>query len=113
MGFACLAERSPPCVRWSRLPTEPLVCMAWVAAVTNTVRIGTSILVLPMRNPKEVAKSLATTDQLSGGRVVLGTAAGCLRTEFEALGVLGPKSRGPSRARRTIHIDAAKPAGGD
>lgn len=66
---------------------EPLASMAWVAAVTNTVRIGTSILVLPMRNPIEVAKSLATIDQFSGGRVVLGTAAGWLETEFDALGV--------------------------
>ena len=66
---------------------EPLASMAWVAAVTNTVRIGTSILVLPMRHPIEVAKSLATIDQFSGGRVVLGTAAGWLEAEFDALGV--------------------------
>ena len=66
---------------------EPLASMAWVAAVTTTVRIGTSILVLPMRNPIEVAKSLATIDQFSVGRVVLGTAAGWLEKEFDALGM--------------------------
>jgi probable F420-dependent oxidoreductase len=66
---------------------EPLACMAWVAAATSTVRIGTTVLVLPMRNPIVVAKSLATIDQLSGGRVVLGTAAGWLEAEFDALGV--------------------------
>jgi probable F420-dependent oxidoreductase len=66
---------------------EPLASMAWVAAATTTVRIGTTVLVLPMRNPVVVAKSLATIDQLSGGRVVLGTAAGWLEAEFDALGV--------------------------
>jgi probable F420-dependent oxidoreductase len=66
---------------------EPLTSMAWVAAATSTVRIGTTVLVLPMRNPILVAKSLATIDQLSGGRVVLGTAAGWLEAEFDALGV--------------------------
>ncbi len=66
---------------------EPLASMAWVAASTTTVRIGTTVLVLPMRNPIVMAKSLATIDQLSGGRVVLGAAAGWLEAEFDALGV--------------------------
>jgi probable F420-dependent oxidoreductase len=66
---------------------EPLTSMAWVAAATSTVRIGTTVLVLPTRNPIVVAKSVATIDQLSGGRLVLGTAAGWLEAEFDALGV--------------------------
>src|SRR5258706_8837098 len=57
---------------------EPLASMAWVAASTTTVRIRTTVLVLPMRNPIVMAKSLATIDQLSGGRVVLRAAAGPL-----------------------------------
>ena len=45
------------------------------------------VLVLPMRNPLVVAKTVASIDQLSGGRVILGTAAGWLEAEFDALGV--------------------------
>lgn len=66
---------------------EPLAAMAWVAAVTSRVRIGTTVLVLPMRNPIVVAKMLASIDQMSGGRVIFGTAAGWLKEEFDALGV--------------------------
>ena len=66
---------------------EPLVAMAWVAAATNRVRIGTTVLVLPMRNHLHVAKAVASVDQMSGGRVILGTAAGWLKAEFDALGV--------------------------
>ena len=66
---------------------EPLAVMSWVAAATSRVRIGTTVLVLPMRGPVVVAKSIATIDQLSGGRVILGAAAGWLEAEFDALGV--------------------------
>ena len=66
---------------------EPLAVMAWVAAKTSKVKIGTTVLVLPMRNPIVVAKSLASIDLLSGGRVILGTAAGWLKAEFDALGI--------------------------
>jgi probable F420-dependent oxidoreductase len=66
---------------------EPLTVMAWAAAVTSRVGIGTTVLVLPMRNPIVVAKSIATIDQLSGGRVILGAAAGWLEAEFDALAV--------------------------
>jgi len=66
---------------------EPLAVMAWVAAKTSRVKIGTTVLVLPMRNPIVIAKSLASIDLLSGGRVILGTAAGWLKAEFDALGI--------------------------
>lgn len=66
---------------------EPLAVMAWVAAKTSSIKIGTTVLVLPMRNPIVVAKSLASIDLLSGGRVILGTAAGWLKAEFDALGI--------------------------
>ena len=66
---------------------EPLAVMSWVAAATSRVRVGTTVLVLPMRNPIVMGKSLATIDQLSGGRVILGAAAGWLEAEFNALGV--------------------------
>jgi len=66
---------------------EPLAVMAWVAAKTTRIGIGTTVLVLPMRNPVVVAKSLASIDKLSGGRVIFGTAAGWLKEEFDALGI--------------------------
>ena len=81
---------------------EPVASMAWVAAFTERVRIGTTVLVLPMRNPLVVAKMLATIDQLSAGRVILGTAAGWLEAEFDALGV--PFSERGPRTDEAIEI---------
>lgn len=66
---------------------EPLVCMTWVASATSTVEIGTSVLVLPMRQPTAVAKSLASIDLLSGGRVITGVGCGHIKAEFDSLGV--------------------------
>ncbi len=66
---------------------EPLVALTWVAAYTTRVGLGTTVLVLPMRNPLIVAKMVASLDHLSGGRVILGIAAGWLEAEFNALGV--------------------------
>ena len=66
---------------------EPLTTMSWIAAHTKRVGIGTTVLVLPMRHPLNVAKSIATIDQFSGGRVILGVAAGWLEAEFDALGI--------------------------
>jgi probable F420-dependent oxidoreductase len=66
---------------------EPLTTMSWIAAHTKRVGLGTTVLVLPMRHPLNVAKSIATIDQFSGGRVILGVAAGWLEAEFDALGI--------------------------
>ena len=66
---------------------EPLTTMSWIAAHTKRVGIGTTVLVLPMRHPLNVAKSIATIDLFSGGRVILGVAAGWLEAEFDALGI--------------------------
>ncbi|GDX27951.1 hypothetical protein LBMAG13_03750 [Actinomycetes bacterium] len=66
---------------------EPLVALTWVAACTHRVGLGTTVLVLPMRNPLVLAKMVASIDQLSNGRIILGIAAGWLEAEFDALGV--------------------------
>ena len=66
---------------------EPLTVLSYVAARTSRIRLGTSTLILPYRHPLLVAKAVATLDQLSGGRVILGVAAGWLEAEFAALGV--------------------------
>jgi probable F420-dependent oxidoreductase len=64
---------------------EALTTIAWLAAKTSRIRVGTSILVLPMRNAILAAKQAATLDDLSGGRVVLGVAAGWNEGEFRNL----------------------------
>ncbi len=65
---------------------EPLTTLAYVAGATTRVRVGTSVLVAPQRNPLIVAKEIATLDALSGGRVEIGVGVGWMREEFEILG---------------------------
>jgi len=66
---------------------DPLLTLTWAAAVTSRVRLGTSVLVLPMRHPLPLAKELATLQNLSQGRLILGAGVGWLEAEFDALGV--------------------------
>ena len=65
---------------------EPVLTLTWVAAVTERVNLGTSVLVLPMRHPIPLAKELATLQNLSDGRLILGAGVGWLEPEFAALG---------------------------
>jgi probable F420-dependent oxidoreductase len=64
---------------------EPLALLNYVAAITTRVKIGTSVIILPYRNPIVLAKMLATTDQLAGGRLIFGAAVGWMEPEFAAL----------------------------
>ena len=64
---------------------EPLITFSYVAARTTRLKLGTGILVLPMRHMVVAAKQTATLDQLSGGRVILGVGTGAYREEYEAL----------------------------
>jgi probable F420-dependent oxidoreductase len=66
---------------------DPLVGLTYLAAVTDRVRLGTGILLLPQRNPVYTAKYVADLDVLSGGRVDLGIGIGWLEEEFDALNV--------------------------
>jgi probable F420-dependent oxidoreductase len=66
---------------------DPILTLTWVAAVTERVRLGTSVIVLPMRHPLPLAKELATLHNLSDGRLILGVGVGWLEAEFAALGV--------------------------
>ena len=66
---------------------DPLTILAFAAAQTERVTLGTSVLVLPYHNPMRLAKQAATLDQLSGGRVALGVGVGVIDTELEAMGV--------------------------
>ena len=66
---------------------DPLVWLSYAAAVTKKIRLATGILILPQRHPVYVAKEVATLDQLSGGRAILGVGIGWLREEFQVLGI--------------------------
>lgn len=66
---------------------EALTAVAYLATITERINVGTSVLVIPYRNPIQTAKALATADYLSGGRVILGAGVGWWREEFAALGV--------------------------
>jgi len=66
---------------------EPILTLAWAAAATKRVRLGTSVIVLPMHHPVPIAKQLATLQTLSNGRVIFGIGVGWLEAEFSALGV--------------------------
>lgn len=64
---------------------EPLSLLTHLGAVTNRVNIGTSVVILPYRNPVILGKAIATADVLSRGRVIFGAAVGWMEGEFQAL----------------------------
>jgi probable F420-dependent oxidoreductase len=66
---------------------HPLSILSYLAAVTQRVTLGTSVIVMPYHDPVELAKYAATLDQLSGGRLVLGLGVGGMPEEFAALGI--------------------------
>jgi len=66
---------------------DPLSGIAYFAAETSHVTLGTSVLIVPYRDPVFTAKFLSTVDYLSGGRLVVGVGAGWLEQEFDALSV--------------------------
>jgi probable F420-dependent oxidoreductase len=75
------APYPPSAVFW-----DPVLTLTWAAAFTRRIGLGTSVLVLPMRHPLPLAKELATLQNLSGGRFILGAGVGWMAAEFAALG---------------------------
>jgi probable F420-dependent oxidoreductase len=65
---------------------DPVLTLTWAAAFTKGIGLGTSVLVLPMRHPLPLAKELATLQNLSEGRLILGAGVGWMEAEFAALG---------------------------
>ena len=66
---------------------DPFILLTYIAAETSKILIGTSVIILPYRNPVVTAKTASTLDLVSGGRLIFGVGPGWLREEFEALGV--------------------------
>lgn len=68
---------------------EPMVILAYLASQTRSIKLGTGVVVAPIRNPVTLAKQAITLDHLSGGRFVLGIGLGAYREEFESFGGRG------------------------
>jgi len=66
---------------------DPLATLAFITAVTERVKISTQVLILPYRAPLPTAKWIASIQQLSGGRLLLGAGVGWMEAEFNALGI--------------------------
>jgi probable F420-dependent oxidoreductase len=81
---------------------DPLVGLAFLAAVTHRVKLGTGIIILPQRQPGVLAKQVASLDVLSNGRFIFGVGVGYLEPELRALGA-SLEDRGP---RSDEYLDA-------
>jgi len=78
---------------------DSLMTLSHVASITSSVRLGTSILILPLRQPAVLAKEVATLHHLSGGRYIFGIGVGWYAPEFEACG-----TRRSERGERTDEV---------
>ena len=81
---------------------EPWTTLSFVASNTSRVKLGSSICLVPQRNPVYTAKQIADVDFLSNGRVIFGVGAGWLKEEFDALGV--PFERRGARCREYLEV---------
>jgi len=66
---------------------DPLATLAWLAAKTERIGLGTAVLILPYRPALPTAKAVATIQELSDGRLTLGVGVGWMNAEFRALGI--------------------------
>jgi probable F420-dependent oxidoreductase len=81
---------------------DPFTTLAFAAACTSKIQLATGICLVPEHNPLLLAKTAATVDRLSGGRLILGAGVGWLAEEFEALGI--PFERRGHRTREYIEV---------
>src|SRR5438874_1760024 len=83
---------------------DPLVTLAVLAGATSRVRLGTTVLIVPYRNPVVTAKMVSSLDALSGGRFILGIGAGWVAAESVALGVpFADRGAMTDEAREAVH----------
>jgi alkanesulfonate monooxygenase SsuD/methylene tetrahydromethanopterin reductase-like flavin-dependent oxidoreductase (luciferase family) len=76
---------------------DPFVGLARASAVTQTIKLGTGVCLVPERNPLLLAKEIATLDHFSGGRFIFGIGAGWVKEETEIMPFAGA-ARGPLAA---------------
>ncbi len=92
---------------------DPVVPLAFAAAITKKLRLGTGVMILPQRHPVYVAKEIATLDVLSNGRALLGVGIGWLEEEFQTVGVpfkeRAPRTGESIRAIRSLWKAEAEP----
>ncbi len=81
---------------------DPFVALSFVAAQTRTLKLGTGVFVLPLRNTLSVAKAVASLDVLSQGRVIFGIGVGWCEEEFEAVGM--PFKNRAGRTREAVRV---------
>jgi probable F420-dependent oxidoreductase len=81
-----IVDSSPRAAPWTNV-YDPMVAMSFAAAHTSRIGVGVSVLIMPYRNPIATAKSLATLDRMSGGRLTIGVGVGWNEAEFNALGI--------------------------
>jgi len=84
---------------------DPFVALAYVAACTQRIRLGTGVFVLPLRNTLAVAKAVASLDVLSQGRFIFGIGIGWLEEEFAAVGM--PFTDRAARSREAVRVMTA------
>jgi probable F420-dependent oxidoreductase len=115
--YACyLTDHPAPSADWLHNTAgghdalDPFAGLAFIASLTDRVRLMTNIIVLPYRSPFITAKSAATLQVLSGGRFILGVAAGYQKVEFDALGV--PHSERGMRTDEALELIRLAWAGG-
>jgi probable F420-dependent oxidoreductase len=96
-------EESPPYEVYTDMDIlDPFDTVAFLAAATQKVRLGLSVLIVPYRHPFDVARRVATIDVLSGGRFVLGVGVGWLEEEFRLLKI--PFKERAQRTREYIKV---------
>ena len=85
---------------------DPLATLAWMAALTERIRLATNVVVIGYHHPVALAKRYGTLDRLSGGRLILGVGVGSMQEEFSLLGApfsdRGPRADDALRALRSI-----------
>ncbi|WBC07484.1 LLM class F420-dependent oxidoreductase [Micromonospora sp. WMMA1947] len=101
---SCLYPRAKTAdaYNWGVAWLEPLTLMGLVAGVTERIKVGTHVLALPYRNPVILASELATLDQLSLGRIILGAGLGWMDEEFAIVGV--PRRQRGARTDEYIEV---------
>jgi probable F420-dependent oxidoreductase len=81
---------------------EPVTLLAYAAALTRRIRLGVAVLITPLRSPVQLAKSLGSVDQLSGGRLIVGVGLGGRTNAYPAFGI--PAARRVARFAEGIEV---------